>query len=285
MADLIKSHPALNFAQDIADICQPLKQLNISYFSHVHIDNTNKFSTLNNNPNFIAHYLNNKYYNVDIHMAEPGLLGDYIVWDAIECDGQTAKMDEESVAFGIKHTFTIIEKNNTGHHYYHFANNSSNQSINQIYVANIDLLKLFILHFKDKIRNSKQLSQAYDLKFNLDHNAEGYTLKTDIHDVSQELRKSLFLNKMGQINSFDPNIIKPLSHREIEILAWLHHGKKVNDIAKITGLAEVTVNKHITNIKEKTQCYTPFQLGELFSTMFHHSNDVIDVILKSKDSK
>jgi DNA-binding CsgD family transcriptional regulator len=154
-------------------------------------------------------------------------------------------------------------------------------SINQIYIANIDLLKLFILHFNEKIRQSKLLSQAYNLKFSIDENAEGHLIKAR----NNKSQRTAFLQTINLNNSIASTIEKSLSARELEVLAWLHYGKRASDIAQIIGVAEITVNKHILNIKEKTQCYTPFQLGEFFSTMFHHSDEIIDYFIRAKKIK
>src|SRR3990167_10218686 len=214
MSDKIKKHPALLYSQDLKDICAPLNHLNISYFSHVHIDNTGNFSALSNNPEFHEHYLNNKYYDADIHMAKNNnIQKKYIIWDEVKCSGQSKKLYEESKAFGADHTFTLIDKNKVGKNYYHFATHLSAPHVNYNYLSNFELLQLFILHFKHNISQSKTLSEAYNLTFTMDNKAE---FLFDVHrePATPEESRSLFLKKM-KLNV--PLLKKCLTMRELEI--------------------------------------------------------------------
>lgn len=268
MSKKIEKHPSVIYANEFAYICRPLKKLNITYFSHVFIDNSGHFSGVNNHPDFSEHYLKNNYFNADIHLAKIDTIKNYFVWDSIDCVGESKKLYQDSCDHGVKHTFTIAEKTNHGKNYYHFATNQSDKTINQIYLSNIDLLNLFILHFKDKMKQSKQLSSAYDIKFSIDQHAN-YSVQSEVIGFSQDGIRQSFLEEIKFNQIIETSIGKPLSVREVEVLTWLHYGKTVSDIALILGITEVTVNKHIANIKKKTHCYTQFQLGELFSKLFN----------------
>src|SRR3990167_5573464 len=173
MNKYIDQHPSITCHQDISEICRPLQKLNITYFCHVNI-NDQRFSALTNNPGFHRHYLNNEYYNADIHMANNQLIKDYFIWDSVERDGKSLQMHQEASEFGVRHTFTIYEKNHLGNNYYHFATNLTEKSITQVYLKNYDLLKLFIMHFSNHVSQSKLLSSAYEIKFDLNPDAEGY---------------------------------------------------------------------------------------------------------------
>ena len=149
----LKEHPVLTEAEDIKIICQPLEHLNISYFAHVRIDSEGKFSALSNNPEFHEHYIKNQYYNADIHMANQKETGKYILWDAISCEGESQKMNEEAEAFGFRHTFTIVEKIRKNTEYYHFSTHLSNSAINQEYLQILNSSScLFCLFMKKSIR-------------------------------------------------------------------------------------------------------------------------------------
>jgi hypothetical protein len=268
MKNLIETHPSLIYANDIASICKPLLSLNISYFAHVNIDQSGQFSAITNNPKFTKHYLDKKYYNVDIHMAKEDLLTDYFIWDSIERRGASAVMHQEAAEFGVKHTFTIIDEGHNGHNYYHFATDLVGKTINQIYSSHLDLLKVFIMHFKDSVNQSKHLSDAYDLKFAIDSDATGYLTNEDSKELtlnSAHIRK-LFWEELRSFNKNDV-FSTDITLRELEILWWLHLGKTIDDIAAILGRASITINRQIAEIKNKTRCYTQFQLGEFFSNL------------------
>lgn len=275
MTHNIDKHPALTHASNIADICKPLNRLNITYFAHVNIDKSGMFSALANNPEFTKHYLKSNYYNVDIHLADCGLLKNYIIWDSVDRFGESAKMHLEAGEYGVKHTFTIVEKNANGSNYYHFASNTNDNTINQVYLNNIDILKYFILYFKEKVNQSKCIASAYDMKFSIDENASGYSFNSRKYFDNLKSRREEFIDEIRLDKKVCVDISQVLSIREIQILLWLHHGKTVHDIARILKLADVTVNKRISLIKNKLQCYTQFQLGEKFTGLFSNSSDLI----------
>lgn len=279
MEHKLEKHPSILHADSISLLCQPLKKLNINYFSHVHVDKAGQFSGMASSAAFSEHYMKNKYYNADIHMA--GIeLGEYLMSDAVERCGESARLGQMAAEFGVKHCFTIIDKSADGHHFYHFATDLVDETINQVYLSNLDLLKLFIMYFNDKASQSKELSKAFEMKYSIAEDAAGFTVKDN--KAIQASDRELFLQHMKIDRHISSNILKSLSFREIEILAWMHHGKTAGDIAKILKVADVTVNKHIANIKAKTHCYTPFQLGEFFAKLFHHSKDIVDHILNTK---
>ncbi len=62
-----------------------------------------------------------------------------------------------------------------------------------------------------------------------------------------------------------------LSSRQMEVMWWLHQGKTASEIAEILGVADVTIRKHIINIKEKTNCHTMFQLGGYYAKLQYFS--------------
>ena len=66
---------------------------------------------------------------------------------------------------------------------------------------------------------------------------------------------------MRQVNDKIQNIV--LTERETECINWLIKGKSAEEIGLILNLSKRTVESHIHNIKEKTQCYKQFQLGYL----------------------
>lgn len=270
MSNIISKHPGLHYAQEINDICRPLKNLNISYFAHIQINKEGKFSGISNNPGFTEHYLQNQYYNADIHLADNNKLGKYVMWDAIERTGQSEKMHREAADFGIQHTFTIIEKNQDVSHFYHFANNESSKAINQIYISNLELLNLFISHFKENINQSKVLASAFDLQFSIDENAEGYTL--------ENISNSMLINKDNFLNEINSNVDKriinslinknsKLTKREIECLDLYSRGKIAKNIAATLGLSNRTVEHYLENAK--------FKLG------IKSKSDLMEIVIKN----
>lgn len=151
-------------------------------------------------------------------------------------------MNKEAIDFGVDHTFTIIEKSDEYSDYYHFSTHLSSKSINQVYLANYDLLKQFISYFKNTVKRSKELSEAYNIKIACDQATPGYIIK-DIDNI-------LLLN--NQRSDFIAQIqTAHLSKRENECLYHIIRGKTAKEIATLLGISFRTVETHLAHIKEK----------------------------------
>ncbi len=62
-------------------------------------------------------------------------------------------------------------------------------------------------------------------------------------------------------NSNLKKVRSSISQREKECLYWLAKGKTQEQIATILKITERTVKAHISNSKQKLNCYNQFQLG------------------------
>ncbi len=281
MVNKLEDHPIFTQSQDIADICSPLNLLNISYFSHVHLDNAGIFSGIANNVKFAENYIEKKFYEADIHLANSDNINKFVVWDAIERFGRSEQMYSEGIELGVNHAFTIFEKTDYGRDFFHFATNQADSSINQTYLSNIDLLNQFIMYFKNTMNESKSLSSAYDFPFVIEKPYDGFIINPAIpinpNALRARLTKLIHNNKAFKVNNKTL-----LSFREMEVLAWLHYGKAVSQVAEILGVTDVTINKHIARIKEKTRCYTQFQMGEFFSSFLNNDFSIIEDLIKNK---
>lgn len=238
---------------EVTQICQPLKRLNISYFAHVRVDQEGNFAAFNSNPCFIEHYINNKYYNADIHQAKRKF-DSFVIWDLIERRGKSEKMHSEAAEFGVRHTFTIIEKEKNYKNYFHFATHRFNPAINQVYLENFDLLKLFVLYAKQAINESKILSSIYDEKIKIDQNSE-YEINPKANLIAPETRE-IFLKELN-INTINAKIdtntlqIPGISTRETDVLILLVNGFTAKYIADQLKISRRTVEHHIENMKSK----------------------------------
>lgn len=257
MSIMIKNHPSIIHAQEISSICSPLSKLNISYFAHARINNEKKFSALSCNPEFTEHYLNKQYYTADIHMVDEKKFGDFFVWDGIEFSGKSAQMCQEAGEFGIHNPFTIIQRNKESLDYYHFANDSHNKQINQIYLANFDLLKLFISHFNESISHSRFLKNAHELTIDIDSIPQKTFEDSSIFYDREEFLKVLGIDKKDHVVKVGDI---SLSKRQAEILKLVHKGKTFKEIARILNLSPRTVGHYFETIKMKFNVYTRSEL-------------------------
>lgn len=256
MSHTLHKHPSLLHAQEIAEICSPLRKLNITYFGHVKIDAGKKFAALGNNPLFTEHYLKNKYYMTDIHMVDEKKFGKFFVWDGIQFTGQSAQMCHEAAEyFDIHNPFTIIQRNSNGSiDYYHFANNSSRKQINQAYLANLDLLNLFILYYKEQIRQSKALMKAYDFTIDVKH-----APTVEFEDSSLTYDRSQFMQQIDNNMRLEIGGVM-LSKRQSQLLQFFMAGKTIKEIAKILNLSPRTVGHYFETVKHKLDVTTRSEL-------------------------
>lgn len=243
----IEKHPNLLHARDIKEVCTPLKQLGIVYFSHVVIDDKDRFSSIGMSPEFAKLYCEKKYYNHDIHQAKFSNQLPYIIWDNIPKDNKMADLYADFNDLSLGHTFTIIQHNNGHKHYYHFSAKLGNHGINSVYLQNFDFLKTFILYFSEQVNAEKHLKQAYDIKFSVEQPVENVICKTS------NLSLSINRTYVGPHTYLTP--------REMECLHWLSQGMTLEDAAKKLSVTTRTMKAHIANIKNKLNCKNLFQLG------------------------
>lgn len=256
----IKQHPALNYAEDLKMICQPLSELGIVYFSHVHIDELSRMSCLGIRPEFFKLYFDKGYYNYDLHKASINVSEQYILWDTIERKKQSKNLHEDFMSFNQGHTFSIIFNHGNTKDCYHFGAKLGDSAMNENYLKNIDSLKMFIMYFKDKVASHKALLSAYDLKLELSKDKGGYLTKEPQQLINLERFNDLINLDRIYINGGNTYI----TQRELECLHWMAMGKTAEEIGLLLTITTRTVKAHIANIKNKLGCYNQFQLGMVY---------------------
>lgn len=291
MPTTLQTHPTLRYPTEIKAICKPLNSLNIDYFSHVKIDSESKFSAICNNPDFCKYYYDNKHYNADIHMAKDHHLGNTILWDTLTFDNKSAVLAEEAKAFGVKHVFTMIEINDKEIDYYHFASNLDSMQINQIYLANMDLLKRFTLHFKEQINNDHALKHGHHLKFALEKASTDFALKIDeginnhcadrttfLLDVEQQKSQSISNTNKLVLTHKDTRKPISLSSQQAKCLHLLTSGLTAKQIAFNLNISYRTVEHHIAIIKRILGCQNSKELLGFYSVQLLSTGLAIDLI-------
>jgi len=153
--------------------------------------------------------------------------------------------------------------------YYHFVSNKKDRKINQIYLANIDLLYRFIDYFKEKVNQSRILSLAY--QFVIDLQALSPVKMTTFDNESIIYDRDDFFKKTElhkNTNKIVTNEIK-LSKRQDEILKLVVLGKTIKEIAKILQLSPRTVGHYYDTVKVKFNVITRSELIEKTITEKH----------------
>ncbi|MFC3909738.1 helix-turn-helix transcriptional regulator [Legionella dresdenensis] len=173
-------------------------------------------------------------------------MGDYLIWDAIDCSGKTAQMLADSAAFDFKHVFTLIKKQNEHTNFYHFGTHLTDPAIHQTYINNLDLLDRFITFFNAKVGQSKALSRAYDTILNADQT----TSKVELNN-----RSAALFNNQPNREIILQTLLSPahqlLTASEIQCAELILQGKTAKEIAKEMCLSYRTIEDRIDSLKNK----------------------------------
>lgn len=252
----LKDHPIATEAEAIQSICRPLQALGIVYFSHARVNEKKELAFLSSHPDFVNLYLQKGYYQHDLHMLNPQNNESYVLWDLVERKSKSKKLHSDFTSFNQDHTFSIIQKNNKGYDIYHFATRPSELSANQMYLENLQNLKLFIRYFQDKISCQKSLKDSYTNK----------TIQLVPSKGTYNTEKPILNNDQSFLQQIDYySKCSALTKREDECLHLWLKGYKAKEIADFMELSYRTVQKHLENIKSKIGAGNRCELLELLS--------------------
>ncbi|KTD31257.1 MULTISPECIES: response regulator transcription factor [Legionella] len=260
----LKHHPIECNAEEITDLCRPLARLNITTFSHIRTYEDNHFALVCNKASFVGNYFKKNYHQADPCVQlkfEKSDLGQYVVWDFIDCRGKTAMMMKDAADFNFRHVFTILRQGIGFSEFYHFGTHLIAPEMNQFYVNNLDLLDRFILFFQNKVSQSKSLTKIYtpnqrfQSKISKSMEVKNWpSLNTQFNEQRQ-----LFMNEVSQTRS-------KLTAREMEYAQLLLQGKTAKEIAAYLGQSYRTVESRVELLKSKL-----------------HATNKIDLVLKIKE--
>lgn len=249
MTNKLLTHPSITHAQDLAEICKPLSIFNITSFANARIDSQGGFSSLCNQPDYLLHYIAKGYHYADVSARKNKFdLGNYLIWDLMECYAETEKMLNDAAEFHYRHIFTIIKPGENHTDFYHFGTHLNSPKINQWYVNHLNELSLFIDYFNEKISQSKDLSLGYDITISMIDQPENCHIKLDptfdyLHQKKQEFQDDIS-KRRGD---------KSLSFRQIECLKLLVKGYSAKAIAKELHLSPRTIEDYLSILKSKLQ--------------------------------
>lgn len=259
----IEKHPAIIHAVDMAEITKPLLQYGIIYFAYIQIAQGRFGSGLTNQRAWAELYLTKKYYHDDVFSNQVFKLAKdsyyYLMWDNISKKGRVDELYQDVWNLGFSHLFSIIEDNGKYQNCYYFGSGLNNENANNFYINNLDVLHAFIQYFKDVVKSNKILKKALSTNIIL----PGYApLKEENMFSKHMLRKTLPTSKLKRYIIGNINNGIWLTSRELDYVRRLRLGKNMKEIALLENVSKRTVEEAITNIKEKLDCSTMFQLGE-----------------------
>lgn len=251
---------AINYNNSIndklIDICIPLfDNFSITHFFYIKIFNNNTCLYLCSDKKWVEYYIENKFQDDPLHFKSyfPDNMN-YSLWSGFEKD----KVYSAVYDFNVWNGFNIYEKEPAAFTTYAFGSTRSNVSISNFYVNNINLLKNFILHFKYKMQDVIDCTDAAKLiisktKKPLIYNKEGDKFTTFYQQIN--LKKFPFRGKTEEVY---------LTEREVMCLCLLADGKTAKEAGKYLRLSPRTIEFYLRNIKRKTGLRTKDTLTREF---------------------
>jgi len=256
MAKLVlrKDHIIFTSGKDIAEICKPLNKLGITSFNYVRTYDDGSQINLANIPSWLEYFYDNEFYRVGAFERHPSKYqSGYALWPQLS--GQQVFVDARAY-FNIDNGITIIEKQADSCDFYYFGTTTNNQSIINFYLNNIDLLKRFILYFRD--RANPIIKQANENRIILPNHFEQHASPLDnetyiLEEFKKDFLKETTIKKLQLSGELEGEF---LTNKQLGYIINLMEGKTAKEIARILGVSFRTVEGHITKLKVKFNCRT-----------------------------
>lgn len=255
----LKKYPTLSRCAEIEQICSPLKTLDIHHFHYLKNYDDGSQVNLCNEGHWIEHFFNKRYYENGFFEKHPCLYkSGIILWSTF--NGQDIFNDGKNF-FDIANGLTIVNKLKDSCEFYFFGASAENEFATPFYVNNLDLLKKFILYFKDRAWKIIKEHERKKLILPKDNNILDICFnKVSTKDqIRKKFLQSIKTNKRIIINNGKEIIIYG---RELECLLQTAKGKQAKVIAKSMNISPRTVETYIERIKIKLGCKTKTALIE-----------------------
>jgi hypothetical protein len=245
----LKNHFSLTSANDVNEICMPLRDIGITYFNYLKIYKDGSRELLTNNAPWIDRFYQNALYLtagvVDIeHLLPRG----YFLWSELDLNDPAYSQGQES--FNIDNGISFVIRRNDITYLYIFASIKDNFHMNNFYIRNIDLFQRFIQYFQDS--GADLIKQAEANKIFLPERQIVNPSRLKNIEVSPDVRASFY--KKTEIDKFyllDISDDLYLTSKQAEIAAYLVAGATAKQSAHQLGISYRTVETYIEEIKQK----------------------------------
>lgn len=132
-----------------------------------------------------------------------------------------------------------------------FATSLEKENMMNFYVNDFNMLKSFIIYFKEKINNIMKLDT-----FNLIRADVEFPI---LEQLNHKYDKGIFYDSISP-KKVEINKNNYLTIKEIECCYHLMHGESIKSTALKTGLSPRTIETHLNNAKFKLNCHTKIDL-------------------------
>jgi DNA-binding CsgD family transcriptional regulator len=258
----------------IVNICAPLKLLGIEHFCYYKVYSDGTII------DFATHlawteFFYNKIYNLKYNPLE--IVDHFYVQDGIslwEMNPHNKIWQDGKEYFNVGNGITLsLEKNEIFSETCCFWTHRDNYQINNFYLNNLDLLKIFVTYFKEKARHLLERAKTDRLTIPKIAEVEGtnFTIKNnrdlDLQNQNQlhkQFIATLYPKKSNSINmdedstnlskllitSIDPS----LTPQQAKCVELLLSGKSVKCVSAKLNLSPRTVEHYLATVRKKYHC-------------------------------
>lgn len=264
------SNLVITSCDDVQHICAPFfESTDLTYFNFVRIYNDHSRICLSNNQDWMKFvFLHRDSYKLVFERQMTEAYSTCLVWDVMPDILEDELMKVAWNQFDIAHGITLIERYDEYVEFSYFATTPDNPMINHFYVNNLDVLRKFILFFKDKAR--KLITEMEHERFMLQGHPLYWLEKANDFE-SPSADKNLVKIRHDALNNIKINryyLGGKFSHiyfsgREAQCLALLLEGKSMKEVANLINISARTVEGYIEDAKRKMGCNYKSELLKL----------------------
>lgn len=144
----------------------------------------------------------------------------------------------------IAHHFCIVRKNISDVEFFFFGSTPDNYQVNNIYVNHLDSLEKFSTYFKERAEKILKTADAQRILL-------PSWMKDDTVLTSEKIKNISIVNRKFFDVLYED---EKFTNKEQELLPYIARGYSAKEIAKYMDISYRTVEKHIANIKTKSNC-------------------------------
>lgn len=258
----------LNPSINLNEFCKPLfRKFNLNCFSYMKktLDD-NQFYGFSCNPDFNEYYIANCLDQVEcVFQLGEALFnqkekqGHYFL-DYFSTEDIIKKTWHNGAAkiFNYYHLNFMVECSTNAIELFTFGTENENQEANNFYTQNIDLLKVFILNFRDKMINESSLNCIYNHPIHVPPNITETSFNYKNCHYQKHCRNEFIKENIIKRMYLSKNCY--LTTKEMLCIDSLIKGNSAKASADLLHLTKRTYEAHMANIRSKLNVHNNIQV-------------------------
>jgi DNA-binding CsgD family transcriptional regulator len=249
-------HPFLEMANDIDDICKPLRQFGIHLFSYRKTFKDGSRINVSNNANWLKDYFRLELYRSSLFEFDvDSYSSGFSVWPQ---ESDLPVFTHGRTYYNSDNGLTLILKDKDYCEYFIFGAEPHNKQIINFYINNLELVRSFTKYFHEQSTDLMKTAAESLIKL-------PSTIKppSQIHPSYSGIDVSS-IKQLFPKESQSSELLQ-LSPREKSCVDYLLNGKTAKEIANQLKLSYRTIEFYFENIRRKTGCRNRYELIAHFS--------------------